>query len=105
MAGNIAGTNSLLRQIDDSLTDHVWERSTVDKDAAQLIHASVAFRVAVVGVGADVMRNAPEAVVLGRGHSERRHLTTSYGISIHQEGIHLGHHPSASYIERHDFLF
>ena len=48
------------------------------------------------------MRRAPEAVVLGRGHAEWRSGTGSHVISVHQEGIHLGHHPGASYIERHD---
>ena len=107
LARDVARANSLLRQVDDSLADDVWERTTVDKDAAQLIDAPVTFGMSVVGVRADVMRNTtPETVVLGRGHAEgTRRRASSYVISIHQQGIHLSHHPGASYIERHDCFF
>ena len=48
------------------------------------------------------MGGAAEAVVLGRGHAERRRGAGSHVVSVHQEWVHLGHHPRASYIERHD---
>ena len=108
LAGNVARTNSLLRQIDDSLTDDVWERSTVDKDAAQLVHAPMPFRVAVVRVRTDVVRpdmmGSHVAVVLGSRHSERARMTPAHRVAVHQQRVHLGHHPSASYIERHCFV-
>ena len=48
LARDVARTNPLLREIDDSLANNVWERTTVDKDAAQLIDAPVTLGVAVV---------------------------------------------------------
>lgn len=41
LSGNIARSYAIVGQFDDALPDHVGKRTTVDKDAAQLIDTAV----------------------------------------------------------------
>ena len=41
LPGDVAGAHAVVRQLDDPLADDVGQRTPVDEDAAQLVHAAV----------------------------------------------------------------
>lgn len=41
LARNVTGTDAVVGQLDDPLADDIGQRSTVDKDSAELIDTSV----------------------------------------------------------------
>ena len=41
LSRNVTGSDAVVCQFDDPLTDDVWERSAVDENAAQLVDTAV----------------------------------------------------------------
>jgi len=41
LAGDVAGSDAIVSQFDDSLTDHIGQWTTVDEHATQLVDATV----------------------------------------------------------------
>ena len=44
LSGDVAGSNAVVGELDDSLANDVGQRTAVDEHAAELIHAAVAWK-------------------------------------------------------------
>ena len=44
LAGNIARADSVVRQLDNPLSNHIWEWPSINEHTSQLVHAPVAWK-------------------------------------------------------------